>query len=154
VSATFSPTDIAAIDDGNVDVAECSTTSGGCINLQVPLHGNGVPTFATSPRFIQFGSVLVGGTSAPQQIAVTVDAGYTASSGFSIFGPFSISAGSCAGFVGPGTCFVTGTFSPTAVGDVTNGDVDIAECPTVGGNCLNLLVFLAGNGRVTPFPDE
>jgi hypothetical protein len=153
VSAAFTPTAIGAVNDGNVDVAECPAAGGNCINIQVPLIGNGVPTFATSPGFIQFGSVPVGGTSAPQQILVTVDAGYT-TEGFSIFGPFSFSEGSCANFTGPGICFVSGTFTPTAVGDVTDGDVDIAECPAVGGTCLNRLVFLAGNGRVTPFPDE
>lgn len=50
-----------------------------------------------------------------QQLTVTVDAGYQARLGSETI-PFTFVTGTCAGFTGPGTCVMTGTFAPTAAG--------------------------------------
>src|SRR5207248_1386093 len=141
VTGTFAPLVAGAITNGNVDLAECPAIGGNCLNVIVPLTANGVQTFAASPTAVHFGDVPVNTKSAAQQITVTVDAGYKASAA-STSRPRSFVHGTCAGLVGPGTCTVSGTFTPTTTGAVTDGNVDIAECPAVGGNCINLLVFL------------
>jgi uncharacterized repeat protein (TIGR01451 family) len=87
----------------------------------VSLSGTGIaPVISVTPGSLQFGSVLVGTTSAPQTVTVgnAGDSPLTVASA-STSGPFAVSNDACSG-AGPiapgGTCQIAVVFAPTATG--------------------------------------
>ena len=96
-----------------------------------------------------FGNVPIN-TTVTQSITVTVDAGYQIQSatGSGIDVPFAFTFDTCGaggGFTGPGTCNVSESFTPTAIGPAS-GISNVFECPTVGGICLAIPFSVQGTG--------
>lgn len=94
------------------------------------------------PTQIDFGPVAVG-TTASYTFTLTADSGYAVfvASGAGINAPFGFNIGSgCAS-----TCVATENFSPTATGR-SSGDLDVFECPTAGGSCLQDHIYVQGTG--------
>jgi uncharacterized repeat protein (TIGR01451 family) len=106
---------------------------------------------SANPASVNFGDVALN-TTASQPVAITVDAGYEiiAATGSSALNPpYHFAFGTCTGpFVGPGTCSVTESFTPTSVGPAS-ADLSLTECPTGVGSCINIPVHFDGKG-VTP----
>jgi hypothetical protein len=95
-----------------------------------------------APSPIDFGNVALN-TTATMSMTVTIDSGYELSlaSGAGINAPFEFSFGSCNG----STCTETESFTPTSLGPV-GGTLNVFECPTVGGACVAIPVFVEGTG--------
>ncbi len=146
INETFTPT-AAGPATGDVSPFECPNIGGQCIGIPVHLTGTGVQTAASNPSTLNYGSVPVN-TSKTFSSTLTIDAGYSFGGATGISGlnpPFGFAAGTCAGFVGPGTCTINETFTPTATG-AASGDVSPFECPVVGGQCIGIPVHLTGTG--------
>jgi len=127
-----------------VDIEECPSAGGPCITVPVTVSGNGVLTGSASPSSIFFGNVPVF-TSTTQKFRVTVDTGYQIMSVSKSGAQYAGSLDSCAGFIGPGACMASATFTPSSPANAT-GEVDIEECPVAGGTCSSIPVTLDGNG--------
>ena len=149
INETFTPTAPGTF-TGEVDPFECPVAGGQCIAIPVHLTGVGVQTASSSPSTLDYGSV---GINVPKTLSstLTIDAGYSFGGATGISGlnpPFGFAAGTCAGFVGPGTCSINETFTPKAAGPAS-GDVSPFECPVVGGQCIGIPVHLTGTGVQT-----
>jgi uncharacterized repeat protein (TIGR01451 family) len=108
--------------------------------------------FSGSPNPYDFGSVALN-TTASKDIDVTLDAGYrisiAADNGGGLNAPYSFDFGTCTSTtVGPTTCHITESFTPTVTG-ATSGGVRLVACDT-NSNCENLDLAFTGTG-VNPF---
>jgi hypothetical protein len=96
-----------------------SFASGSTESVGIDESGDGISRFAVHPSSVNFGNVPVG-TTATVPVSVTFDAGYNRGSAIIIEGGlWSVSYpadGGCDGFVGPGTCTMDLTFTPTTPG--------------------------------------
>ncbi len=129
---------------------ECPVVGGQCIGIPVHLTGTGVQTASSNPATLNYGSVPIN-TPKTLSSTLTIDAGYSFGGATGISGlnpPFGFASGTCGGFVGPGTCTINETFTPTAAGPAT-GDVSPFECPVAGGQCIGIPVHLTGVGVQT-----
>src|SRR5580693_6733358 len=95
-----------------------------------------------APSPIDFGNVALN-TKATVSMTVTFDSGYEVeiATGAGLNAPFEFSFGTCSG----STCTETESFTPTSIGAV-GGTLDVDECPTVGGSCIAIPVFVEGVG--------
>ncbi len=95
-----------------------------------------------APSPIDFGDVALN-TKATVSMTVTADSGYSIdiASGAGVNLPFEFSFGSCSG----STCTDTESFTPTSIGPV-GGTLNVFECPTAGGSCIAIPVFVEGTG--------
>ncbi len=92
---------------------------------------------------LDFGTVVVGGQSAPQNAVVTNTSGVEINIGAVAppAAPFVVTANGCGGILQPGaTCAVTIVFRPTAVGGASSS-------VSVSGDGLSVSVSLVGIGR-------
>jgi hypothetical protein len=103
-----------------------------------------------NPSTVDFGSVPIN-TSANRNVAITIDAGYYIAnvSGSGASAPFGFGYGTCVGvggFVGPGTCTASASFSPPASTflGVQNGTTTVLECPVAGGFCPSISYTVTG----------
>ena len=117
--------------------------------LAAGLVGAGKATAASpSPDSVNFGNVPLN-SSVTSTITLTIDDGYKASVATSgLNPPFSFDFDACGaggGFVGPGTCTVKETFTPTAAGAASD-TLTVLECPVAGGTCVAMSVPLQGVG--------
>jgi uncharacterized repeat protein (TIGR01451 family) len=116
ILVTFSPTAIGSR-SGILTIKSNALSSPDTVSLS----GTGIaPVISVTPGSLQFGSVLVGTTSAPQTVTVANagDSPLTVASA-STSGPFAVSNDACsgAGPIGPGgTCQIAVVFAPTATG--------------------------------------
>ena len=105
---------------------------------------------SVKPSFVDFGNVVIN-TTVTKQVTITVDAGYKIGSQWTGTGIGGIEVQSsashtCVGFVGPGTCSFSLSFSPTKIGGGP-GTLTTFECPTHGtGPCTAIAVTFNGNG--------
>lgn len=93
---------------------------------------------------IDFGTVDVGGQSAPKNAVITNTSGVAIniSAVTPPAAPFSVTANTCGGVLQPGaTCSVTMVFSPTAAGSASSS-------VNVAGDGLSISASLAGIGRI------
>lgn len=97
---------------------------------------------SVAPASIDFGDVALN-TKATLSMTVTVDSGYEVeiASGAGINAPFELSFGACSG----STCTEAESFTPTSLGPV-GGTLNLFECPTAGGSCIAIPVFVEGVG--------
>ncbi|MBZ5559423.1 MAG: choice-of-anchor D domain-containing protein, partial [Acidobacteriia bacterium] len=151
VTQSFSPTAVA-LSTGTTTVFECPVIGGSCLGINIAVSGTGVSIRAANPVSVNFGDVPIG-TTATQSVMITADAGYRIelASGSGINVPFSFAFDTCGaggGFAGPGTCSVSQSFSPTAVGPAI-GTTTVFECPVIGGSCLGIPYTVTGNGVST-----
>jgi hypothetical protein len=114
------------------------------------------PNVTTNPQYcsgradpsrVDFGDVPLN-TSVTQTIVVTIDAGYSLGGGSGgLNPPFALDFGGCSfDLRGPGTCTVSETFTPTALG-LAGDTLGLDECPvTSGGDCIRIGIPLVGNG--------
>ena len=149
INETFTPTAQGTF-TGEVDPFECPVAGGQCIAIPVHLTGVGVQTAASSPSTLDFGSV---GINVPKTLSstLTIDAGYSFGGAGGVSGlnpPFHFASGTCGGAVGPTTCSIDETFTPTSAGTFT-GEVDPFECPVAGGQCIAIPVHLTSVGVQT-----
>ncbi len=149
IDETFTPTSAGTF-TGEVDPFECPVAGGQCIAIPVHLTGVGVQTAASSPSTLDYGSV---GINTPKTLSstLTIDAGYSFGGAGGVSGlnpPFHFASGTCGSAVGPTTCAINETFTPTAPGTFT-GEVDPFECPVAGGQCIAIPVHLTGVGVQT-----
>ena len=95
-----------------------------------------------APAPIDFGDVALN-TKVTMSMTITVDSGYEVeiATGAGINAPFEFSFGTCSG----STCSDTESFTPTSIGPV-GGTLDVDECPTAGGSCIPIPVFVEGVG--------
>jgi Abnormal spindle-like microcephaly-assoc'd, ASPM-SPD-2-Hydin/WD40-like Beta Propeller Repeat len=97
---------------------------------------------------VDFGTVDVGGTSAPKNAVITNTSGVAINIGSVVppAAPFAITANGCGGALAPGaSCGVTMVFSPTAGGGATSS-------LTVSGDGLSVSSALVGVGRSPNVP--
>lgn len=97
---------------------------------------------------IDFGTVDVGGQSAPKNAVITNTSGVAINIGSvtppSV--PFSITANTCVGLLQPGaTCVVTMVFSPTVAGSASSS-------LNISGDGLSVTAALVGSGRAPNVP--
>ena len=112
-------------------------------NVQV--QGTGGPArFSVDPADHAYTNVPVN-TSVSQDFLVFVDHGFAVDrvTGNGTVGPFAIDLGTCAGFVGPGTCLLTQTFTPT-LGVNVGGSFSVYECRDA--TCYPAHVSVQGTG--------
>jgi uncharacterized repeat protein (TIGR01451 family) len=119
------------------------------LTASILLLGYSSPAFAASadPASVDFGSVPLG-TTVSRSITITVDAGYTlfSAGGVSALNPpYSFNFGTCGGFVGPGTCTVNESFTPTTPG-TTTADLTLSEVS--GGSVITIPVHFTGIGVI------
>lgn len=117
----------------------------------VGLSGTGtaapVATLAASPGSLAFGELVTGTTSPPQSITLGNTGGSAASvSSIDVAGDYA-QTNNCAAVAAGGSCTITVTFTPSAVGE-RPGSI------TVVGNASNLplVIPLSGGGSPVPFP--
>lgn len=97
---------------------------------------------------LDFGTIDVGGTSAPQNAVITNTSQIAINIGAVTppDAPFSVTANGCTGTLAPGqTCAVTIVFSPAAGGSASSS-------LTVSGDGLSVSASLVGNGRSPNVP--
>src|SRR5262249_21381911 len=113
VTLSFTPTVPGPV-FSNFIISECLLFSGPCFDYQLNESGNGVIKGRVAPDSHDFGRIPVN-TTKTQTIALTIDNGFEVlpAVGSGVSAPFSLDAGTCAGFVGPGNCTVTQSFTPT-----------------------------------------
>jgi uncharacterized repeat protein (TIGR01451 family) len=100
----------------------------------VPISGTGVSVLAASPTSVDFGDVPLN-TTASQKITFTIDKGYFVGEEIgSGSTDFAFDFDTCGFFVGPGTCTVKQSFTPTVTGPVS-ASFFMIECPGSFGNC-------------------
>ncbi len=104
---------------------------------------------SANPASVNFGNVPLN-TTVSQNIAVTVDAGYSLqlASGSGLNAPFHFSFDACGangGFPGPGTCNAIESFTPTAA-SASSGTLVMFECPVAGGSCIPISIPVSGTG--------
>jgi hypothetical protein len=128
VKVSFTPPLGAGL-NGDLLVKEFSAAAG-VETIDIPLSGTGVLAFAASRTSVAFGNVLVG-TTATQNVTVTLDAGAPFDSVQTFGTGFSANPDTCAGAVGPGTCNVKVSFTPPFDGGQV-GDLLIKEVTPVG----------------------
>ena len=151
VQESFSPTSAGA-SSGTTTVFECPVAGGNCLPIPYAVKGTGVITGAANPVMVAFGNVPIN-TTVTQAVTITVDAGYRTeiASGTGINAPFGLSFDACGaggGFIGPGTCTVQESFSPTSAG-ASSGTTTVFECPVAGGSCLPVAYAVSGTGVIT-----
>jgi hypothetical protein len=92
----------------------------------VSLTGTGIlPVVTLTPSSLNLGNVLLGSTSAPQNVTLSVNGPMTISS-ITTSAQFSQTNTCGSGFFMPGTCTITVTFTPTALG-VQIGTLSVAD---------------------------
>ena len=111
--------------------------------------GGGEAVFGFNLSSLDFGSIAVGSTSAPQSVTLTNSGDATGQiASFSITAPYAISGGSCgaAPELDPAeTCTVAVTFSPTVT-----GPVEEALSFTEGGGNRGVITIVELNGNGIP----
>ena len=128
---------------------ECPVAGGTCVGIPFNETGTGVSVASASPGSVSFGNVPIN-TTASSTVTINVDAGYRTevASGSGLNAPFAFDFGSCGtggGFTGPGTCTVSESYTPTAVGP-NSGTTNVFECPVVGGTCIGIPFNESGTG--------
>ena len=113
INVTFTPT-VAGIRAGTLTL----TDNAGSGTQTVPLSGTGVPPVSLSPTSLAFASSLVGVSASPKTIKLTNNLTFTLmlSNMATGLADFTFQNG-CGSQVAPHkTCYITVTFTPTAVG--------------------------------------
>ena len=118
--------------------------------LLLGIIGAAQATPIANPANVDFGLVGIN-TRSTLPITITVDNGFSvslASGGQS--SPFSFDFSSClvpggGGFVGPGTCTVEESYTPTSF-TTSHDALSIFECPVAGGHCLSVDIPITGTG--------
>jgi hypothetical protein len=144
---TFAPTAAGAF-SGSIDVEECFLDVTPCTHVLIPVSGTGVHTFTSAPAGIDFGGVLLN-TTATRSLTLTLDPGYkvTAIMGTGSGAPFAPGLDTCGAFVGPGTCTVTESFTPTTDA-VLPALMRIFERDTLGTASDELDLHVSGFGGI------
>jgi uncharacterized repeat protein (TIGR01451 family) len=139
ISVSFAPSATGS-QSGNLTIKSNALSSPDSVSLA----GTGVaPLISVSPSTLQFGSVLVTDTSAPQSVTVA-NAGSSALTVTSAAasGPFAVTSDACTG-AGPiapgGTCQIAVVFSPSASGPASG-------TMTVSSDAGKATVALSGIG--------
>jgi uncharacterized repeat protein (TIGR01451 family) len=145
LTQTFTPTLANVNLSGSFNVRLCRNES--CVPatlLNVQVQGTGGPArFSAFPGTHHHIATL--GSSVSQDFAVTLDAGFSIDSitGAGTSAPFTLQMGTCAGFVGPGACVLTQTFTPTDPFNVA-GSLTLREC--LGVDCYPTFISIDGTG--------
>jgi hypothetical protein len=111
----------------------------------------GANASVVSPNSVNFGGVtLYATTTGLVNVTVDVDMRLGAITGSGTVAPFAATLGTCDvanGFTGPGTCAISVSFTPSAVGTVF-GVVHLDVCGVEMSACETLAVNVAGTGML------
>jgi hypothetical protein len=126
--------------------------SGYTQSVGIAESGDGVSNFVVHPSSVNFGNVPLG-TTATVPVSVTFDSGYDQGlTGIIVGSPWNVSYPDnrgCGGFVGPGTCTMDLTFTPTTPGP-QNNVWTVGELPDSslyhGGYTESIGIAESGNG--------
>jgi len=148
ITARYSPN---AAGPSSLTITVCDN-SGKTPPANIQISGNAVlpPPVTVTPNGFDFGTVLVGTSSAPQPFTVTNPAQTSVTLGTpAATSPFSIASTNCTGSLAAGaTCNITALFTPTA-GGVASGTVGVSFTSSATGATATAAAAVAGIGATS-----
>ena len=134
---------------GAIAVNDSDVTSPSVLGLS----GSGVPPITSSPPSVDFGTVIMGNSSSPQNVTLTNNHSNSETLSISSSGyfPLNPSGSTCTNPLSPGgTCNLQFTFNPRTIGNIIGAATIV---PSSGGTLSPTVVSIAGchtNISLTP----